>query len=192
MTISQPDPSLQPEPTSQPDASLQPEPTSQPDPSVQPEPAGRSRPPARAPRIVPLMGPLVQRLIGTGLPLGPNVLLTVRGRSTGLERTVPLALLESGERWFVSSPYGEVDWVRNLRAAGRAVVTRHRRRTEVEAVELTPEAGGAVLHAATAPYRRSALGRRLIRLFYGLSPEADLEAYVAQARRHPIFELRVH
>ena len=35
------------------------------------------------PRIVPVLTPVVRRLIGVGLPLGPNALLTVRGRRTG-------------------------------------------------------------------------------------------------------------
>ncbi len=42
---------------------------------------------------------------------------TVPGRKSGVPRTTPVALGErDGRRWLVS-PYGEVDWVRNLRAA---------------------------------------------------------------------------
>ena len=45
-------------------------------------------------------------------------LLTVRGRKSGLPRTTPVNLIEyQGRRWLVA-PYGEVAWVRNVRAAG--------------------------------------------------------------------------
>ena len=101
--------------------------------------------PSRAPRVVTAFNPLMRRLMSAGMPAGPNVLLTVTGRRTGLARTFPVALIEVGDRMFVQSPYGEVDWVRNLRVAGRATLSRHHRETPVDAVELTPQAGGPVL-----------------------------------------------
>lgn len=60
--------------------------------------------------------PLMRRLLGAGVPSGPNVLLTVRGRKSGLPRTFPIAMLESGGRCFVQASFGEVNWVQNLRA----------------------------------------------------------------------------
>lgn len=41
----------------------------------------------------------------------------------------------SGRRW-VWAPWGEVQWVRNLRAAGRATIRRGRQSEEVTATEL--------------------------------------------------------
>ncbi|TAM79259.1 MAG: nitroreductase family deazaflavin-dependent oxidoreductase [Chloroflexota bacterium] len=144
---------------------------------------------AHAPRFVPLLNPLMRRLMGTGLPFGPNVLLTVRGRTSGRPRTFPVAVLETGGRRFVTSPYGQVNWVRNLRADGAATVSKGRERTEVEAVELSPEEGGAVLREAIAPYVTSRIGAKLVGLFYGLRPGASLEEYIEDVRGHPIFEL---
>ncbi|MGH2466804.1 MAG: nitroreductase family deazaflavin-dependent oxidoreductase [Candidatus Limnocylindrales bacterium] len=145
---------------------------------------------AHAPRFVPFMNPLMRRLMGTGLPFGPNVLLTVRGRTSGLPRTFPVAVLETGGRRFVTAPYGQVNWVRNLRADGAATVTKGRERTEVEAVELSPEEGGAVLREAVGPYVTSWIGAKLVGLFFGLRPGASLGEYVEDVRGHPIFELR--
>ena len=52
-----------------------------------------SVPGAHVPRIVPMFNGLVRRLMRAGLPMGPNVLLTVRGRTSGSPHTFPVALL---------------------------------------------------------------------------------------------------
>lgn len=143
----------------------------------------------RLPAFVPRLNPLVGRLLRAGLPFGPNVLITIRGRSTGLDRTFPVALIALGERRFVQSPFGEVNWVRNLRVARAAVVTRGRDRRTVSAVELAPEVAGAILRDALAPYLRSRLLAPLVRRFIDVRRDSPLEAYVAEARTHPMFEL---
>ena len=63
-------------------------------------------------------------LVGPGLVIGnyPMYLLTVRGRKSGQPRTVALALIERNGKRYLGSVYGIVDWVRNLRAAGEAVL----------------------------------------------------------------------
>ncbi len=123
------------------------------------------------------------------MPAGPNVLLTVTGRRTGLARTFPVALMQVDDRMFVQSPYGEVDWVRNLRVAGRATLIRHHRETPVDAVELTPQAGGPVLRQALAPYRRNRLVARFAQVFVPLGPDASLDDHVRHVQGHPMFEL---
>jgi deazaflavin-dependent oxidoreductase (nitroreductase family) len=133
---------------------------------------------------------LIKRLLGVGLPFGPNVLLTVRGRTSGLPRTFPVAIIEFEGRRYVQSPFGEVNWVRNLRAAGEAVVSKGRDREEVEAVEVEPEAGGPILRDALAPYLRSRLLAAVLGRFFQFRADSTLEDYVAEARRHPMFELR--
>jgi deazaflavin-dependent oxidoreductase (nitroreductase family) len=96
------------------------------------------QPSARVPRFVPFFNKFARRMLKAGTPMGPNVLVTIRGRTSGLPRTTPLAIVEhSGRRW-IWAPYGEVDWVRNLRAAGEATITSGRRSQEVTATELDP------------------------------------------------------
>src|SRR5881628_2130972 len=75
----------------------------------------------------------------------PMYLLTVRGRKSGLPRTVSLAIIERNGKRYVGSPYGIVDWVRNLRAAGEAILTRGRRSESVTARELPPSEAALVL-----------------------------------------------
>ena len=142
-----------------------------------------------APAVVSALNPLMQRLLRLGLPFGPNVLLTVRGRSSGRELTFPVAIVRVGGRRFVQSPFGEVQWVRNLRASGTAVVTHGRRREEVRAVELAPEEAGAVLREGVAPYLRFAPLRPLLGRFFDIDVDSSPDELVAEARRHPTFEL---
>ena len=93
---------------------------------------------ASAPRWVTFFNPISKGLLAAGVPLGPNGLVTVPGRKSGLPRTTPIAIIEdSGRRW-VWSPWGDVQWVRNLRAAGRATITIRGRTEDVAAVELDP------------------------------------------------------
>src|SRR5687768_3045138 len=89
-----------------------------------------------APRYVTLMNPIARRLLAARVPLGPNALLTVPGRKTGHPRTTPLAIIDYADRRWVWAPWGDVHWVRNLRAAGRATITVRGRREAVEATEL--------------------------------------------------------
>lgn len=145
----------------------------------------------RIPAIVPRLNPLIRRLLGAGLPFGPNVLLTVRGRSTGLARTFPVAILEVEGRRFVQSPFGEVNWVRNLRAAGTAVMAKGDSAESVEAIELTPEAAGPVLRNALAPYMRWRIGAFVIGRYFHVRCDSPIEDYIAIARLHPMFELLV-
>jgi deazaflavin-dependent oxidoreductase (nitroreductase family) len=61
--------------------------------------------------------------------------LSVRGRRTGAERTIPLHVLEvDGERYLVA-PRGEVEWVQNIRAAGEGRLLRQGKPPERIGVE---------------------------------------------------------
>src|SRR5437867_12347046 len=99
------------------------------------EPANGGRP-AHVPAFVSIFNPIASRLLRIGTPLGPNALLTVRGRKSGQLRTSPVALVEMHGRRWVRCPFGDVNWVRNLRAAGGASITVTRRPVSVEAIDL--------------------------------------------------------
>ncbi len=144
----------------------------------------------RVPSVVSFFNPLIRRLIGRGMPFGPNVLLTVRGRTSGVDRTFPVAIIEQDGRRFVQSPFGEVNWVRNLRASGRAVISKGPDRTRVEAIEIAPEAAGPIMRDYLAPYLRPRIGRAIVRRYFHARAEATVEDYVTRARSYPMFELR--
>jgi hypothetical protein len=59
--------------------------------------------------------------------------------------SIPVTLVEEdGRRWLVA-PYGEVNWVRNARAAGRVMLSRGRHTEIVRIVELGAQEGAPVL-----------------------------------------------
>lgn len=64
------------------------------------------------------------------------VILTVRGRKSGLQRRTTLVILRyEGERYLIT-PYGNADWVRNLRAAGGGSLRQHGRDEKFTVVEV--------------------------------------------------------
>jgi deazaflavin-dependent oxidoreductase (nitroreductase family) len=152
-------------------------------------------------RMLRMVNPLVRRMISKGMPTGaPNVLLTVRGRRSGKPRTVPVGMVELDGRKFIQSSYGEGGWVLNLRAAGEATLTEHDRGRPVQAVGLPPEEAATILRRTLEPYRRSRLlgalmGPRFrppigVLSRYRIRIDDTSEEYLAEARRHPLFELR--
>jgi len=100
------------------------------------QPNGSERPRRRLPRWVPYFNAIAKPLLAIGIPMGPDVLLTVRGRKSGLPRTTPVTICDYGGRRGFISPFGETNWVRNLRAAGTATIRHGRRREAIRAVEL--------------------------------------------------------
>jgi len=144
----------------------------------------------RVPFFVPLFNPIARRLLRVGLPLGPNSLLTVRGRTTGQPRTTPVAVVDLGDRRWVIGTFGEVNWVRNLRAAGEATITSNRRSQPVTAVELSIPEATAFYRDTLMPYvRRIPLG--LGRFILGSLGASDLLTDPdSAAKEHPVFELR--
>src|SRR5882762_5606869 len=127
----------------------------------------------RVPRLVPLFNPVTKVLLAAGVPLGPNGLITIRGRKSGMPRTTPVAIIEvSGRRW-VWAPWGEVNWVRNLRAAGHATITVRRRSEEIGATELDEPQRVAFFRDYLGPLaRRTPFGVQFIRIADGVDPNA--------------------
>jgi deazaflavin-dependent oxidoreductase (nitroreductase family) len=140
----------------------------------------------RIPWFVPFVNPIVGCLLAAGIPMGPNVLITVRGRKSGLPRTTPLSIVElSGRRWLMS-PFGEVNWVRNLRVAGRATITVRRSTEEVNAVELGPTEAIAFYRDVLGPrVQRTRVGAWIVRHL----DKVDVDNPVETAEGRPVFEL---
>jgi len=74
----------------------------------------------------------------------PNVVLTVKGRKSGIERSTPLLCIPDGDTILIAGSYfGGPDmplWVGNLRAAGGAAKIEYERETfPVQATELSGE-----------------------------------------------------
>ena len=126
---------------------------------------------------------LFMALLRAGVKIGTMWLLTVRGRKSGQPHTVPVLLVEQdGERWLVA-PYGVVQWVRNIRAAGTATLTRGRRSetisvTELEAKEAAPVLKQYLLHVSGG-----------VRSYFDSTKNSPLEDFEREAARHPVFKI---
>jgi deazaflavin-dependent oxidoreductase (nitroreductase family) len=141
---------------------------------------------ARVPRSVSIFSPILKFLLAAGVPLGYNRLVTIRGRKSGLPRTAALAVIEtSGRRW-VWAPWGEVHWVRNLRAAGRATINMRGRKEEVSATELDPTERVAFFRDILRPVARGIpFGFSFVRIVDGV----DLNDSLGAAEGRVVFEL---
>ena len=61
------------------------------------------------PSWVPFFNPVARLLLRVGVPMGPDVLITVPGRKTGLPRTTPVTICEhAGRRGLISRPVFEL------------------------------------------------------------------------------------
>jgi deazaflavin-dependent oxidoreductase (nitroreductase family) len=141
---------------------------------------------ATVPSWVPYVNVLARRLLRLGVPMGPDVLLTVRGRKSGLPRSTPITLCENDGRRGLISPFGETDWVRNLRAAGAATLTTGRREEQVTAVELGPDDAADFVRDVLAPHaRRSRFGAWFVRQV----DKIDIDDPVEAVKGRPVFEL---
>ncbi|HEY3523470.1 MAG TPA: hypothetical protein VGK63_07175, partial [Candidatus Limnocylindrales bacterium] len=101
-------------------------------------------------------------------------------------RTVAVAILNVGGRRWVWCPWGDVNWVRNLRAAGEATMSFRGREESVTARELD--------HAERVGFFRDVIGRyaRALRggvTFVRLIDGVDLNHPVDAAGRTAVFEL---
>ena len=147
---------------------------------------------SRAPSLVRRSNSLTGTLLRLGLPMGPNLLMTVRGRTSGEPRTAPVAVPEIDGRRYVIGAYGDVNWVRNLRAAGEADLRRRGRTEHVGAFELD-QAQATRFYGETLPAFIRGLpwfGRGFARVLFGLvGPEVLADPALAAATR-PVFELR--
>jgi deazaflavin-dependent oxidoreductase (nitroreductase family) len=136
-------------------------------------------------RLSPLrraLNALVRGLLRVGLGPPRTYLLAVPGRRTGQPRSTPVTLVEAGgQRWLVA-PYGAVGWVRNARAAGQVTLSRGRRRETVTLTELDAGRSAPVLQQ----YVREV---PITRPFFDAGPEAPVEAFAAEAARHPVFRI---
>ena len=153
-------------------------------------------------RFLRLVNPLARRLIPAGVPTGaPNILLIVRGRRSGIEHTTPVAMLDIDGHSYVQASYGAAGWARNLRAAGEATIIHPGGgRSPVHAIEVSPEEAAAILRSVLEPYRQLRLLRRLlgsrvrppVALLrrYRIRIDDAPQDYLAEAERHPLFELR--
>lgn len=128
---------------------------------------------------------LITPLVRLGLAGKRTHILTVAGRRSGRSYSTPVQLvIGDGGRWLVA-PYGEREWVKNARAAGEVVLARAGRTTRYRIEEVGPEEAAPVLreYLRTTP---------IVKPYFDAGAGAPLEAFAAEAARHPVFRLAEH
>ncbi|HET6811210.1 MAG TPA: nitroreductase family deazaflavin-dependent oxidoreductase [Acidimicrobiales bacterium] len=124
----------------------------------------------------------VAGLTRVGVSVMGSRILTVRGRKTGQERSVPVNLLtHAGQRYLVA-PRGNTQWVRNLRAAGGGRLRVGRRVEEFGADEIPDSDKAEILRAYLRRWRFE-VGV----FFQGVGPKSSDEDLRRIAPDHPVF-----
>ena len=124
------------------------------------------KPPAFTRKVV---NPLVSKLHSGGAAT-----LTVAGRVSGQPRSVPVIPVTVDDRRYLVAPYGESDWVRNLRAAGKGMLRGRGDSENFHATEVPAGERTQILDA----YRK-VTGKTVERCFATLPDPAD----------HPVFRV---
>ena len=125
---------------------------------------------------------LITPLARVGLAGKRTHILTVPGRKSGRRYSTPVQLvIDDRGRWLVS-PYGEREWVKNARAAGEIELTRAGRTTRHRIDEVGPEEAAPVLreYLRTTP---------IVKPYFDAAADAPLDAFAAEASRHPVFRI---
>ncbi|BBY03365.1 nitroreductase family deazaflavin-dependent oxidoreductase [Mycobacterium seoulense] len=94
-------------------------------------------PELRPPRYLKPMNRVMMAVQRLGIPTGPAMVLTVRGRKSGRLRSTPMTPFEFEGGLYVVAGYPGADWAANARAAGAGTLSRGRRSREVRIVELS-------------------------------------------------------
>lgn len=125
---------------------------------------------------------LITPLARLGLAGRRTHILTVPGRKSGRRYSTPVQLvLDGGVQWLVA-PYGEREWVKNARAAGEVELTRAGRTRRHAIQEVGSEEAAPVLRE----YLRAT---PIVKSYFAAAVDAPLEAFAAEASRHPVFRL---
>ena len=125
---------------------------------------------------------LFMTLLSAGVTMGTTSLLTMRGRISGQPHTVPVIPVSQDGQRFLVAPYGVVQWVRNLRAAGTATLTRGRRSETIAVSELPAREAAPVL-------KQYLLNGAWVGAYFDAMKNSPLPAFELEAVRHPVFQI---
>jgi deazaflavin-dependent oxidoreductase (nitroreductase family) len=130
-------------------------------------------------------GRLVARMLRLGVPMGPLRILETTGRISRQPRTTPVVLTKHQDEDWLVSPFGETDWVRNVRSQPNVHLIRLGRRQLVHLTEVDT--------VTAAPVLRTFLRRfRLVPFVppaFTAAAGSELAEFLAEAHRHPVFHV---
>jgi hypothetical protein len=121
-------------------------------------------------------------LLRRGIGPGSQRLLSIPGRTTGLLRTTPVAVVAMEAERYIVAGYETSDWVKNARAAGWGTIGRGRTSERVTLTEVSPEQGIPVL-------RKFAREVRGGRSFLTVRADGSNADFLVASAHHPVFQL---
>lgn len=121
-------------------------------------------------------------MIGRGLAAKNACILTVRGRTSGAMYSTPVTVVELGGSRYLVAPYGEVAWVKNLRAAGKVILSRGHLKEEFAIEPIDGLEAGCVLKAYVDI-------EKVTRPYSEVKADADEEEFASIVAAHPVFRL---
>jgi deazaflavin-dependent oxidoreductase (nitroreductase family) len=125
---------------------------------------------------------MMARMIRWNIAPPRTYLMTVLGRKTGKPYSTPVTLVEKdGKRWLVS-PYGEVNWVKNARAAGEISLLRNGKTDILKIKELSLVESAPILKGYIT-------SQGIVRPYFEVQPDSPLQDFEAEALYHPVFLL---
>ena len=122
-------------------------------------------------------------LLHRGLKIGDNALITIVGRKSGVPRTNPVTVLEHDGERLVQSPFGDVNWVRNLRASGKATLKQGRHEETISVVELSHDEAARMYKDSIAKFPGYVKG------YFDVRADSPIEDFVKEAPHHPVFRI---
>ncbi len=134
--------------------------------------------------VTPFFNKVVARLTAAGISVYGSRVLYVKGRKSGQWRTTPVNPLRvDGVRYLVA-PRGNVQWVRNMRAAGGGELRIGRKVEPFTATEVADDDKPALLRAYLKRWKFE------VGMFFdGVDAKAPEERLRAIAPRHPVFRI---
>ena len=127
---------------------------------------------------------IAKSVLSVGMAPKGYYLLTTIGRRSGKPRSTPVVLVEEGNKRWLVAPFGAVGWVHNAKAAGKVTLTRNGKSETLAIREVTPQQAAPVL-------RKYVVNVAVTRPYFDVGTDSSEEAYMAEASKHPVFELSV-
>ncbi|MEU0989816.1 nitroreductase family deazaflavin-dependent oxidoreductase [Streptomyces sp. NPDC005953] len=137
-------------------------------------------------RVDTAMNKAIAWLARHGVSLMGTAELSVRGRTSGEWRSVPVNPLPYEGGPYLVSARGESHWVRNMRAAGGGRLTVGRKVRQFTATELTDEEKPVVLRTYLERW-----GWEVGRFFGEVNAKSSDAELLSAAHRHPVFRITV-
>ncbi|MEV6401175.1 nitroreductase family deazaflavin-dependent oxidoreductase [Streptomyces sp. NPDC051907] len=137
-------------------------------------------------RFDSLLNGAVGWLARHGVSVAGTAELSVRGRTSGEWRRIPVNPLPYEGGPYLISARGHSEWVRNMRAAGGGQLRVGRRTRQFTAVELPDEEKPALLRTYLERW-----GWEVGRFFEEVDAKSTDEELLAAADKHPVFRITV-